>query len=153
MTAIYADGVNDLKVLYNRIYGNQAKDSFGVYAANCTDLLVQGNSASGAYISFEEKSCTRPQIINNYVSHVDGFREGMDFHMEYASDGVFRGNEVEFDPYNGPGHAEDHDAIGFNHVEGMLIEDNIAGDTITRSRYTTAMTASSRTTRCSVPAP
>jgi hypothetical protein len=127
MNAIRADRVNNLKVLYNRIYGNQVKDSYGVYASNCTDLIVEGNTASGAYISFDEYGCVRPQIINNYVSHVDGFRQGIDFYMDCSSDGVFRGNEVEFSPYNGPGHAEDHDAIGFNHVDGILIEDNIAG--------------------------
>jgi parallel beta-helix repeat protein len=127
MSAIRADRVDGLRIVDNRIYGYQVRDSFGVYATNCTGLLVLGNTASGAYICFEIYGCTGPQVIDNYVSHADGFRQGLDFYMESSSHGVFRGNEVEFNAYNGPGHAEDHDAIGFNHVEDILIEDNVAG--------------------------
>ncbi len=126
MSAIRADGVDGLRVIDNQILGYRVKDSFGFYATNCTGLLVQGNKASGAYICFDIYGCTRPQVIDNYVSHADGFRQGIDFYMESVTGGLFKGNRVEFSPYNGPGHAEDHDAIGFRYLDGVTIEDNIA---------------------------
>lgn len=125
--AIRAEGVSGLQVLDNRIYGYQVKNSNGLYADNCPDLRAERNQVSGAYIAFNLNHCARPQVIGNYVSHADGFRQGIDFYMDYCTNGVFRGNEVEFNPYHGSGHAEDHDAIGFNHADGLLIEDNTAG--------------------------
>ncbi|MGA9141517.1 MAG: right-handed parallel beta-helix repeat-containing protein [Methanocella sp.] len=127
MSAIRADGVNRLHVIDNQIYGYRVKDSYGLYATNCNGLIVQGNNASGAFYCFWIDHCDGPQVINNYVSHAPGYQQGLDFYMEYVSNGVFRGNEVEFNPYNGPGHTEDHDAIGFRYLDGVTIEDNIAG--------------------------
>ncbi|OPY27301.1 MAG: hypothetical protein A4E28_02063 [Methanocella sp. PtaU1.Bin125] len=125
--AIFADRVSDVRVLDNTVRGNEVKNDCGIYITNATRPVVEGNNVRGAYYCIYLDGCTDPVISYNYIGHVDGFRQGNDIYVTYTKGGVFRGNQVDYDPYHGPGSTEDHNAIGFDHVEGMLIEDNKAG--------------------------
>jgi len=126
MTAIAADGVNGVRVLDNVIHGNLITDSNGIFVHNAADAIVAGNTVSGAYMCIFIYVCTNPLVSDNYVGHVDGFRQGIDIYGDTITGGVFRNNEVAFDPYHGSGATQDHDAIGFRHLDGVLIEDNRA---------------------------
>ncbi len=137
MTAISVDGVDDARVLANTVLGLQVTDSNGIFVENADRAIVAGNRVSGAYMSIFVRDCASPLVSDNYVGHVAGFRQGIDLYGEAITGGAFRGNEVEFDPYHGTGAAQDHDAIGFRELDGVLIADNrAAGHYYTLKVYT-----------------
>jgi parallel beta-helix repeat protein len=125
--AIQASKVSGLKVLSNTIVGSRTTNSAGIYVANSTSVVIDGNKASGAYYSFYTYGVSRAQISYNYVSHYSGYRQGIDFHIRSTFNSVFNNNEVEFNPYTGPGQTADHDAIGFYNCDGLTISNNKAG--------------------------
>ncbi|OPY27299.1 MAG: Periplasmic copper-binding protein (NosD) [Methanocella sp. PtaU1.Bin125] len=124
--AVRIDRVNGVKILSNTIHGSKTTNCAGIYATNMTGLVADGNTISGAYYCIYTYGCKDPQISHNMVKHEEGFRQGNDYFITYTDGGVFRYNEVEYDPYHGPGHMEDHNGMAFDHISGMTLENNKA---------------------------